>query len=45
MMPGGINANDPLLIQSNRKELRTRHYAIRTESAYVGWAERMRVPP
>ena len=41
MMPGRINENDPLLIQSIRKELRTRHYAIRTESAYVGWAERM----
>ena len=41
MMPGRINENDPLLIQSIRKELRTRHYAIRTESVYVGWAERM----
>ena len=40
MMPGQINANDPLLIQSIRKELRIRHYAIRTESAYVGWAVR-----
>ena len=37
---GGLNENDPLLIQSIRKELRTRHYAIRTEWAYVGWAER-----
>jgi integron integrase len=40
MMPGQINANDPPLIRSIRNELRTRHYAIRTESAYVGWAER-----
>jgi hypothetical protein len=40
MMPGRIHENDPLLIQTLRKELRTRHYAIRTESAYVGWAER-----
>ena len=39
-MPGRINENDPLLIQSIRKELRPRHYALRTESAYIGWAQR-----
>ena len=40
MMPVRINESDPLLVQSIRKELRTRHYSLRTESAYIGWAVR-----
>ena len=40
LMPGRINDNDPELIRRMRTELRTRHYSLRTESAYIGWAER-----
>jgi integron integrase len=39
-MPGRINDDDPAVIQEMRKELRLRHYSLRTESAYIGWAER-----
>ena len=39
-MPGRINENDPELIRRMRTELRTRHYSLRTETAYIGWAER-----
>jgi integron integrase len=39
-MPGRINENDPELIRRMRAELRTRHYSLRTESAYIGWVER-----
>lgn len=35
-----IDPNDPPLIRQMRRELRLKHYALRTESAYVGWAER-----
>ena len=39
-MPGRINENDPELIRRMRTELRTRHYSLRTETAYIGWAQR-----
>lgn len=39
-IPGRINEHDPELIRRMRTELRTRHYSLRTESAYIGWAER-----
>ncbi len=39
-MPGRIKENDPALIRRMRTELRTRHYSLRTETAYIGWAER-----
>ena len=39
-MPGRINENDPELIRQMRTEIRTRHYSLRTETAYIGWAQR-----
>ncbi len=39
-MPGRIRDDDPELIRRMRTELRTRHYSLRTESAYIGWVER-----
>ena len=40
LMPGRIDVSDPPLIQTMRRELRTRHYSLRTESAYIGWVKR-----
>lgn len=40
MLIGKIDPNEPALLQAMRKLMRVRHYAPRTERAYVGWAER-----
>lgn len=40
VMPGLLPPSEPPIIQAVRRELRTRHYSIRTESAYVGWVQR-----
>ena len=37
---GPIDPNEPLIVQRTRKELRLRHKALRTETAYIGWIER-----
>ncbi len=37
MLIGRLNANEPALLQEVRKLMRVRHYAVRTERAYVGW--------
>ena len=37
---GVVNANEPRWIQKMRAELRLMHYALSTETAYVGWVER-----
>jgi len=37
---GGVEAPPPRLLQQLRIHLRTRHYSIRTEAAYVDWARR-----
>ena len=37
MLIGRLNAKEPALLQSVRKLMRVRHYAVRTERAYVGW--------
>lgn len=34
------NQNPPKLLDRMRDALRVRHYSIRTEDAYVGWARR-----
>ena len=37
---GVVNVNEPLWIQKMRAELRLMHYALSTETAYIGWVER-----
>ena len=37
MLIGRINSKEPVLLQEVRKLMRVRHYAVRTERAYVGW--------
>ena len=37
---GVVNVNEPLWIQKMRAELRLLHYALSTETAYIGWVER-----
>ena len=36
----GLDPDEPLLLRRMRHELRLKHYALRTEMAYVGWVER-----
>lgn len=38
--PGVFDASEPEVIQSLRRRLRVRHYAINTEKAYAGWVVR-----
>ncbi len=40
MLIGRIDPGDPPLLQDIRKLMRVRHYAVRTERAYVGWIQR-----
>jgi integron integrase len=37
---GVVNTNEPRWIQKMRAELRLMHYALSTETAYIGWVER-----
>jgi len=37
---GKIDSKEPLIVQEMRKLMRVRHYARRTEMAYVGWVSR-----
>ena len=37
---GVVHENEPLWIQKMRAELRLRHYALSTETAYIGWVVR-----
>ena len=37
---GVVHQNEPLWIQKMRAELRLRHYALSTETAYIGWVLR-----
>ena len=37
---GVVNTNEPRWIQKMRGELRLMHYALSTETAYIGWVER-----
>jgi len=37
---GVISSGQPIAIQKLRKEIRSMHYALNTETAYVGWVER-----
>jgi len=37
---GVVNLNEPLWIQKMRAELRLMHYALSTETAYIGWVQR-----
>jgi len=37
---GQINPHEPAIVQQMRRELRVRHKALRTETAYVGWVRR-----
>jgi len=37
---GVVNANEPQWIQKMRAELRLMHYALSTETAYIGWVQR-----
>jgi integron integrase len=39
-LTGVIDPNEPVSIQKLRRSLRVRHYARRTEQAYVGWTSR-----
>jgi hypothetical protein len=38
--PGGLTAAQAPLVERMRRELRVRHYSLRTEQSYVQWAER-----
>jgi integron integrase len=40
MLIGRIDPREPLLLQQIRTLMRIRHYAVRTERAYVGWIQR-----
>ncbi len=40
MLIGRIDPREPLLLQKIRTLMRIRHYAVRTERAYVGWIQR-----
>ena len=44
MLIGRIDDREPFLIQELRKLMRIRHYATRTEKAYVGWTLRFLSP-
>ncbi len=37
---GVVNVNEPRWIQKMRAELRLMHYALSTETAYIGWVQR-----
>ncbi len=37
---GVISSSEPIGIQKLRKEIRLMHYALNTETAYVGWVQR-----
>ncbi|HQZ67773.1 MAG TPA: hypothetical protein PLY87_21935 [Planctomycetaceae bacterium] len=37
---GVISSSEPMGIQKLRKEIWLMHYALRTDTAYVGWVER-----
>jgi hypothetical protein len=38
--PGGTEIEQPKLLDQVRNMIRTKHYSIRTEEAYVGWIKR-----
>jgi hypothetical protein len=38
--PGGTKMGEPKLLDIVRNMIRTKHYSIRTEEAYVGWIKR-----
>ena len=40
MLIGRIDPREPALLQEIRTLMRVRHYAVRTERAYVGWIQR-----
>ncbi|MFN9160086.1 MAG: site-specific integrase, partial [Planctomyces sp.] len=40
MLIGRIDPREPALLQEIRTLMRIRHYAVRTERAYVGWIQR-----
>ena len=40
MLIGRIDPREPPLLQEIRTLMRIRHYAVRTERAYVGWIQR-----
>lgn len=40
MLIGRIDPSEPALLQEIRTLMRVRHYAVRTERAYVGWIQR-----
>ena len=39
-VPDGLTAAQAPLIERTRRELRVRHYSLRTERSYLQWAER-----
>ena len=39
-VPDGLTAAQAPLIERTRRELRVRHYSVRTERSYLEWAER-----
>ncbi|MFQ5769146.1 MAG: hypothetical protein ACE5HX_01320 [bacterium] len=44
LSPQSENTNNPKLLTQVRKAIRTRHYRLRTEQAYVQWLHGVKSP-